>query len=201
MKKTLFLCLVCILLLSVFLTSCGTNAVENNKPSSDSTTIVGDDTSTPDSPTLDLNAGMTPKPTDGLLFTETYNYSTNTAGYVVSGAIRADDITDLVVPPTYNGKPVIGIMAKDDHYSLFPKVKTVTLPENLQFIEEFAFYDCYNLTSVTLPSTLKYIGRMAFYECSKLIALSFRGTEAQWNAIEKVYEWNLHCIASVLFEQ
>lgn len=47
-------------------------------------------------------------------------------------------------------------------------IKSVKLPEGLKFINESAFADCTNLESVTLPNTLEYIGNGAFLNCKNL---------------------------------
>lgn len=41
-------------------------------------------------------------------------------------------------------------------------VEEIVLPEGLETIEDYAFYDCANVTNIELPSTLKTIGYMAF---------------------------------------
>ncbi len=43
------------------------------------------------------------------------------------------------------------------------QVKDLVIPEGVESIGAYAFYDCSTLTSVTLPSTLRYIGEQAFY--------------------------------------
>lgn len=39
---------------------------------------------------------------------------------------------------------------------------------NLKYLKEFAFSECYELREVSLPYTLEYLGKYAFAECSKL---------------------------------
>ena len=41
----------------------------------------------------------------------------------------------------------------------------VTLPKELEVIEEEAFYKCEALQEIELPSTLRTIGKRAFYQC------------------------------------
>jgi len=48
------------------------------------------------------------------------------------------------------------------------KLRTIVIPEGVTEIREFAFMECFDLTSVTVPSTIKYIHPGAFYECKKL---------------------------------
>ena len=57
-------------------------------------------------------------------------------------------------------------------------------------IGDSAFYGCTGLTSIDIPDSVKSIGYYAFYECTGLTSIKFRGTEAEWNAIEKGVGWN-----------
>ena len=49
---------------------------------------------------------------------------------------------------------------------------SVTLPESVTSIGEYAFYGCKNLTSVTLPESLTGIGSYAFYGCKSLTGIT-----------------------------
>lgn len=86
-------------------------------------------------------------------------------GYAVIGIGSCKD-TDIVIPNEYNGKPVVAIL-----YSAFYKNETitsVTLPENITSIGQWAFAYCKNLERVILPEGLKSIEDYAFLECEKL---------------------------------
>ena len=48
----------------------------------------------------------------------------------------------------------------------------VTLPDGLESIGSYAFYDCTSLTAVTLPAGLESIGDYAFYDCTSLTAVT-----------------------------
>ncbi len=75
--------------------------------------------------------------------------------------------TDIVIPSTYEGKPVTAIGAG-------------------------AFHDRPELTSVTIPCSVKIIGTSAFQSCSALTSITFKGTMKQWNAIQKEENWDLN---------
>ncbi len=66
--------------------------------------------------------------------------------------------TDIVIQPTYNGKPVTAIA-------------------------ESAFWANTTLTSIVIPDSVTSIGYFAFYDCPALTKITFNGTKAQWNAI------------------
>lgn len=46
------------------------------------------------------------------------------------------------------------------------------------------------LNSVTIPESVVYIGSKAFSKCESLNAITYGGTVAQWEAIEKGTDWN-----------
>ena len=51
-------------------------------------------------------------------------------------------------------------------------ITTVSLPEGLTSIGEYAFYGCSSLTSVTIPAGVTSIGDSAFYGCSSLTSVT-----------------------------
>lgn len=58
-------------------------------------------------------------------------------------------------------------------FSNHNELTEIVLPESLESIGTYAFYDCKNLKKVTLPSSLKKIDSYAFYGCSSLEAITF----------------------------
>lgn len=67
---------------------------------------------------------------------------------------------------------------------------SIEIPSSVRSIEQFAFAYCSSLTSITIPNSVTSIGDRAFYNCSSLTSITFKGTKAQWNAIEKDDNWN-----------
>lgn len=51
-------------------------------------------------------------------------------------------------------------------------LKSITLPNSLYTIEDYAFYYCDGLTSVSIPDSVKSIGMAAFYGCSGLTSVT-----------------------------
>lgn len=49
---------------------------------------------------------------------------------------------------------------------------SITIPDSVTSMYDYAFYDCQNLQRVTLSSNLQYIGEMAFYNCKSLTEVS-----------------------------
>ena len=105
--------------------------------------------------------------------------------YTIIGFRPNQLIEDLVIPDTYNGKPVtavranafknkaltslvIGANVKTIGESAFEgcyNIKSLTLNDKLEVIEARAFYDAGSGKNYSLPSTLKTIGNSAFYSC------------------------------------
>ncbi len=203
MKRCLLFCLLSLMILSLCLTSCDTSIT--NGITSDGDTILGGDAALGDStaPTDSTSSpAATPyEGTPGLLFAETYNELLGTYCYVVTGAVNATKIKHLVIPSTFNGKPVVAILAADNAASRFEAVETVVLPDTLQVMSDFAFYGCYYLRSITIPAGIQYIGNLQFYNCENLHTINYRGTAAQWDSVEKHSSWNFGCNATVIFSE
>ncbi|MDE6667513.1 MAG: leucine-rich repeat domain-containing protein [Clostridia bacterium] len=68
----------------------------------------------------------------------------------------------LVIPATYNDKPIVSIAGGALQKGSFKKV---IISDGITRIEQEAFNECRSLTEVEFPSTLEYIGRDAFYDC------------------------------------
>ncbi len=66
-----------------------------------------------------------------------------------------------------------------------------SVKEGTKIIASYAFSGCGRLTSIDIPDSVKSIGNYAFQHCTGLTSIKFRGTEAEWNAIEKGEDWNL----------
>ena len=74
-------------------------------------------------------------------------------------------------------------------------IKSIVIPSTVTEIGDCAFARCHNLESIVIPAGVTKIEAHAFFYCSKLTDFAFAGTVAQWNAIEKGYEWN--CLSKI----
>lgn len=72
---------------------------------------------------------------------------------------------DIVIPETFNNYTVTvigrGLFNNDD-------ITSVTMPDTIKEVQDYAFAGNKNLTSVKLSSNLKVIGTNAFFNCKKL---------------------------------
>ena len=71
-----------------------------------------------------------------------------------------------------NGITTIVNYAFKDCFSL----TSVTIPDSVMTIGDEAFYDCSNLTSVIMSNSLTTIGESAFYKCTSLISIAIPGS-------------------------
>ena len=95
---------------------------------------------------------------DGLQYTLLDDDSYSVTGYTGTA-------TDVIIPSTYDGKPVTSIGVG-------------------------AFYICDSLTSIEIPDSVTSIGDFVFGFCFNLTSIKYRGTESHWNSISKGSSWN-----------
>ena len=67
----------------------------------------------------------------------------------------------------------------------------ITIPNGVTSIGSSAFESCSNLTDITVPNSVTSIGDLAFKCCENLATITFKGTEEQWDAIEKEDAWDV----------
>ena len=68
--------------------------------------------------------------------------------------------------------------------------KKEVISEEVEYIENFAFEECRNLTKVIIPESITHIGSYAFYLCSNLANIAYCGTKEEWNDIYKGNGWD-----------
>ena len=128
-----------------------------------------------------LPGGGTETPTKGL------SYTPITDGYAVSG-IGSCEQTEIVIPSTHQGSPVKAI--NDSAFEGCTKITSIKIPDSVKTIGSAAFSECTGLTSVTIGNSVKTIDDWAFDGCTNLTVINYRGTKAQWKAINKSSVWD-----------
>ena len=96
---------------------------------------------------------------------------------------HCDQLTEIVIPDS-----VISIGAKAIYDCR--NLQSITLPNSLISIQSNTFAGCLRLNEIVIPDSVTFIGRFAFGSPSKLTSITFNGTIAQWNAIQKDDDWN-----------
>lgn len=108
----------------------------------------------------------------------------------------AGEETELVLPNGYNGA------AYEIHAYAFDgcdNLTSVIIPNNVTAIGISAFGHCENLAAVTISTSVTKLGDQAFIQ-SGITDITYNGTKAQWEAIEKGNSWDsyvgsytIHC--------
>lgn len=94
----------------------------------------------------------------------TFQLSQDGESYSITNYKGTD--TNLIIPSTYNGKPITNIAF--GAFSRSETLKTVEIPDSVISIDYAAFGTCRLLTSVTIGSGLESIGNTAFHSCDSL---------------------------------
>ena len=106
-------------------------------------------------------------------------------------AISPEDITGIVLKD-FDGEFDKSLLQK------YPKLTSVTIPDNVTSIHSYAFFNCSSLTSITIPDSVTSIEKYAFKGCIRLKVINYEGTEEKWNAISKGTDWNKDCPADMV---
>lgn len=75
---------------------------------------------------------------------------------------------------------------KQDTLVIYPAAKTdaaYIIPGNVTSVAMYAFSENPYLETLTIPNSLIKVGDSAFYNCKNLRAVSYNGTEEEWNQI------------------
>ncbi len=87
---------------------------------------------------------------------------------VVGFTYGGTDVKEVTIPAKFNDRDVTGIA--DDAFKAVKTINSIKFEADsaIEYIGEFAFYDCDQLTSIELPATVTSIGDGAFMDCDNL---------------------------------
>lgn len=77
----------------------------------------------------------------------------------------------------------------EDAFYMCTSLEKIIIPSNVTTIYNEAFSTCTKLKEVILPNSITTIGFAIFSACTSLETLTYNGTMAQWNAINKNANW------------
>ena len=117
---------------------------------------------------LTANAEESYDNTDGYyIYNVMYFDSISDYGAFITGITNTEAISgDIVISDTLGGYPVIGIA--DATFAKLENLTSVTIPDSVSLLGNFAFYGCYNLKSVNIPGSISRIDKYTFDGCSSL---------------------------------
>lgn len=108
-----------------------------------------------------------------------YEFTETNDGYEFSGLGDSNE-AEIVIPDTYKGKPVTSIGNYALRYNLAASmfnedsvaITSVTLPNTITKIGDFAFDGNRKLTTIEIPDGVTSIGKAAFLNCASLESIT-----------------------------
>ncbi len=97
-----------------------------------------------------------------------FRYVMNDEGGATVIGLEDDSVTTLVVPEELGGVNVTAIGGQAFQGCGFT---SVTLPDSIVSIGDFAFYSCASLSAINLPTSLEMIGLGAFHNDTSLVSI------------------------------
>ena len=136
------------------------------------------------------NNNKTSVPEDEIL-SYVYTVGSGECGvYVVASSL--DGVTSINVPATFTDRQGNVYIVKYDSNNGFNglgTVKTVTFSDGFESVK-IGFGASYGLEKLVFPASLKKIDCRMLVGCSAFKNIEFKGTKAQWEAIDKLESWN-----------
>ena len=120
-----------------------------------------------------------PKASEGL----EYALSEDGSSYVIKAIGTCED-TEIVIPRTYQGKPVTSIGGFA--FSCCSFLRNITIPDGVTSIGYHAFHCCKALTSITIPNSVTSLGCALFESCLALTEIHYNGTKNDWIGMELI---------------
>jgi len=97
------------------------------------------------------------------------HFADNRAGGYEARALNQQISGAVVIPDTYNGKPVTDVR----NFSSIAGITSVTFPNSLLKFNFNAFAGCTGLTSITIPASVTEFEGNTFRNCTKLTSVTF----------------------------
>lgn len=120
-----------------------------------------------------------------------YTYEFTTDGNVRILAYEGSE-ADVVVPATLGGRDVTEIgNSATPVFNAIAAIRSITFPDTLKEMSGLPlFYECENLETITIPASVtgmnfNSVADCFIFNCPNLKTIIFKGTRAQWEAIEK----------------
>ncbi len=104
-----------------------------------------------------------------LQYTQDLKYAMNDDNTSVRVVSCPSEVSDIVIPPYYQGYPVTRI--GNGAFSDCENLTSVTILAKVTSIGDSDFKDCRNLTSIILPPSVTSIGDSSFAYCGKLTSI------------------------------
>ena len=90
--------------------------------------------------------------------------------YVIAMTVNSGTITFKGTSGS-NGYSIYGARATNNYHNR-SRIQKVIIGDNITSIGDYAFYNCYSLTSITIPDGVISIGTYTFYCCYALVSIT-----------------------------
>ena len=106
----------------------------------------------------------------------------SSTGTITKYTYNRYDERNVVIPSQIGGVDVkiIGEYAFEDSYA----IRTVTIPNTVETIQDYAFYFCMELTTINIGSSVSYIGQ--FEECENLSTINVDPANPYFSCVDNV---------------
>lgn len=129
-----------------------------------------------------------------------YELSSDETYYSIVGIGTATDV-EIIIPETYNGLPVKGI--EESAFDCLENVKSITISKEIDYINEYAFYACYDLVNIYVASENTFFksldGVLFSFDETRLIYYPIGRTQDTYIIPEKVKELGTYAFAECNF--
>ena len=98
-----------------------------------------------------------------------FEFTPDNTAVIVTNYKYKGTAADVTIPSRYKGKPVTMIDHAAFHNSA---VTSVTIPDSVTAIPDYAFGYCSQLTNISIPNSVTFIGFSAFNSCTSLKSIT-----------------------------
>lgn len=98
-----------------------------------------------------------------------FEFTPDNTAVIVTNYKYKGTAADVTIPSRYKGKPVTMIDHAAFHNSA---VTSVTIPDSVTSIHDYAFGYCSQLTNISIPNSVTFIGFSAFNSCTSLESIT-----------------------------